>query len=108
VRLAPRLAAKVSPADTVFIFARAARAADAPRRAAQAGTRAAGQVRPRRQHGDAPGMKLSSFPRVIVGARISKSGSATPQAGDLQGLSAAVGNSAQGVSVVIDTELPAK
>ena len=31
-----------------------------------------------------PQMKLSSFERVMVGARISKSGQATPQAGDLQ------------------------
>ena len=34
-----------------------------------------------------PGMNLSRFPQVVVGARISASGNATPQAGDLQGLS---------------------
>ena len=32
-----------------------------------------------------PEMKLSNFPQVIVGARISPSGQATPQRGDLEG-----------------------
>jgi cytochrome c-type biogenesis protein CcmH len=32
-----------------------------------------------------PAMRLSQFRQVIVGARISKSGNATPQAGDLEG-----------------------
>jgi cytochrome c-type biogenesis protein CcmH len=36
-----------------------------------------------------PGLTLSRFPQVVVGARISKSGNATPQSGDLQTLSAA-------------------
>jgi len=38
-----------------------------------------------------------------VGARISRSGSATPQPGDLHGTSAPVPNDASGVAVVIDT-----
>ena len=37
-----------------------------------------------------PNAKLSSFPTVVVGARISKSGNAMPAAGDLEGLSPAV------------------
>ncbi len=53
----------------------------------------------------APQMKLSAFPRVIIGARVSKSANANPQPGDLQGLSAAVKVGAKSVSVVIDTEL---
>src|SRR5437879_4505624 len=51
----------------------------------------------------APGLKLSGFPRVVVGARISRSGSATPQPGDLHGTSAPVANDATGVAVVIDS-----
>jgi cytochrome c-type biogenesis protein CcmH len=43
---------------------------------------------------------------VIVGARISRSGSATPQSGDLQGLSKPVKVGATGVAVVIDTAVP--
>jgi cytochrome c-type biogenesis protein CcmH len=34
-----------------------------------------------------PSMKLSQFPQVIVGARISKSGNAIAQSGDLQSVS---------------------
>ena len=54
----------------------------------------------------APGMKLSSFPRVVVAARVSKSGNAAPQPGDLQGSSAPVANDAEGVRVVIDSVVP--
>ena len=50
-------------------------------------------------------MKLSAFPRVIIGARVSKSASATASPGDLQGLSAPVKVGAKSVNVVIDTEL---
>jgi cytochrome c-type biogenesis protein CcmH len=35
-----------------------------------------------------PGLTLSRFAQIVVGARISKSGNATPQRGDLQTLSA--------------------
>jgi cytochrome c-type biogenesis protein CcmH len=51
----------------------------------------------------APGAELSSFPRIVVTARISRSGQAKPQPGDLQGASAPVASDARGVEVVIDT-----
>ena len=50
-----------------------------------------------------PGRELSSFARVVVGARISKSGSATPKSGDLEGSSRAVAPGATGVLVIIDS-----
>jgi len=53
----------------------------------------------------APTMKLSNFDRVVVNARVSKSGNATPQPGDFHGTSATVANSASGVTVVIDQEV---
>jgi cytochrome c-type biogenesis protein CcmH len=49
-----------------------------------------------------PEMKLSAFDEVIVGARVSKSGSAKPMAGDLEGASATVNPGADGVTVVIN------
>lgn len=108
VTLSPELAAKVSPNDTLFIFARAAEGPPMPL-AVQ-----------RRKAGDLPvafalddsmamaGRKLSAVPRVIVGARISRSGNATPQPGDLQGLSGIVANTTEGVRLVIDTEVAKK
>jgi cytochrome c-type biogenesis protein CcmH len=53
-----------------------------------------------------PATRLSGVKRVIVGARISKSGQAMPQPGDLEGLSAPVDVGAQGVVVEIGTRRP--
>jgi cytochrome c-type biogenesis protein CcmH len=54
----------------------------------------------------APNLKLSGFAEVVVSARVSRSGNATPQSGDLQGLSKPVKVGATGVAVVIDTAVP--
>ena len=51
----------------------------------------------------AQGLTVSAFPRIVVTARISRSGTATPQAGDLQGASAPVANDARGLTVTIDS-----
>jgi cytochrome c-type biogenesis protein CcmH len=48
-------------------------------------------------------MTISAHPRVVVTARVSRSGGATPQPGDLQGASGPVANNAKGVDLVIDT-----
>jgi cytochrome c-type biogenesis protein CcmH len=102
VSLAKALQGKVAPGDTVFIFARAT----------------AGPKMPlailRKQAGDlpmtftlddslamSPAATLSSVREVIVGARISKSGNAIAQPGDLQVLSAPVAVGAQGVALDI-------
>jgi cytochrome c-type biogenesis protein CcmH len=50
----------------------------------------------------APGMTISSAKQVIVGARISKSGQATPGPGDLSGEAAPVAPGAADVAVRID------
>ena len=54
----------------------------------------------------APGMALSAHPRVVITARVSRSATAKPQPGDLQGASKPVANDAQGVVVVIDAVVP--
>ncbi len=106
VRLAPALAPRVAPADTVFVFARAA---DGPRMPLAVIRKQVRELPAAFTLDDtmamATGMKLSDHPRVIVGARISKSGSPTPQPGDLEGLSAPVKVGDTGVSVVIGTEV---
>jgi cytochrome c-type biogenesis protein CcmH len=106
VRLAPELAGKVAPGDTVFIFARAVEGPRMP----LAILRKRGSDLPAEFTLDdsmamAPQVKLSAFPDVVIGARVSKSANANPQPGDLQGLSAPVKVGAKSVSVVIDTEL---
>jgi cytochrome c-type biogenesis protein CcmH len=106
VRLAPALTARVAPADTVFVFARPA---DGPRMPLAVVRKQVRELPAAFTLDDtmamATGMKLSDHPRLVVGARISKSGSATPQPGDLEGLSAPVKVGDTGVTVVIGTEI---
>jgi cytochrome c-type biogenesis protein CcmH len=106
VSLKPELASKVGPNDTLFIYARAA---EGPRVPLAVVRKPARELPVQFTLDDtmamAPNMKLSGFPKVIVSARISKSGNAQPQSGDLQGASGAIANAASGVKIVIDTEV---
>jgi cytochrome c-type biogenesis protein CcmH len=104
VRLAPAVKARVKPDDVLFVFARAAEGPPMPLAVRRA--RAADlplEFRLDDSMAMAQGLKLSAFPKVVIGARISKSGTATPQPGDLQGASPAVATDASGVTVTIDT-----
>ena len=106
VKLDPRLAGKVGPDDTVFIFARATEGPRMP----LAILRRQGRDLPVQFTLDdsmamAPQMKLSAFPSVVVGARVSKTANANASPGDLQGLSPAVKVGATDVAVTIDSEL---
>jgi cytochrome c-type biogenesis protein CcmH len=107
VTLAPALAARAGPDDTVFIFARAA---EGPRMPLAIVKRQVKDLPVKFSLDDsqamAPGMALSNFADVVVGARISKTANATPQAGDLEGLSKTVRVGATDVAIVIDTVLP--
>lgn len=107
VDLNAALASKVALNDTVFIFARAA---DGPRMPL-AVLRIPAKELPRDFSLDdsmsmAPGVKLSAAPSVIVEARISKSGNALPQPGDLFGRSAPLKPGATGVRISIDQVVP--
>ena len=53
-----------------------------------------------------PGMKLSSFPALVIGARISKSGNAIPASGDLQGTVKDIKPGASGVRLEITEVVP--
>lgn len=107
VSLSPALAAKAAPGDTVFIFARAA---EGPRMPLAILRRTVADLPISFTLDDAmamsPAMKLSNFPVVVVGARVSKSGNALPSPGDLSGQVAGVKLGAEGLQVVIDTVQP--
>ncbi|HEX2830510.1 MAG TPA: c-type cytochrome biogenesis protein CcmI [Burkholderiales bacterium] len=106
VSLKPELKSKVGPDDIVFIYARAA---EGPRVPLAVLRKPARELPVQFTLDDtmamAPNMKLSAFPKVIVSARVSKSGNAQPQSGDLQGASGPIANAASGVDIVIDTEV---
>jgi len=53
-----------------------------------------------------PGLELSAFARVVITARVSKSGNAMPASGDLEGASAPVAPGAKGIAVLIDKQVP--
>jgi cytochrome c-type biogenesis protein CcmH len=104
VRMAPALKERAGADDTVFVFIRAA---DGPRMPLAVLTRKVRELPAKFQLDDSLAMaselKVSRFPRLIVAARVSKSGSAQPQAGDLQGASGVVKPGASGVVVTIDS-----
>ncbi|HEX2540618.1 MAG TPA: tetratricopeptide repeat protein [Caldimonas sp.] len=109
VSLAPALAASAAPDDTVFVFARAAeggrmplailraRVADLPLSFTLDDSSAM-----------SPTARLSGASSVVVAARISKSGNAMPQAGDLTGESAPIAPGTRGLSIRIDRVVGAR
>ena len=107
VSLSPQLAAKAAPGDTVFIFARAA---EGPRMPLAIQRKTVADLPIDFVLDDSmamsPAMKLSNFPRVVVGARISKSGNAMPSPGDLSGQLSDVKLGAEGLQIVIDSVQP--
>ncbi len=103
VTLAAALRAQVSPQDTVFIFARPANGGRMPLAAQRV------QVKdlPYRFTLDdsksmSSSMPLSSSAQVVLGARISKSGDAIPQVGDLSGQAGPVALGTQGIALEIN------
>lgn len=107
VVLSPELAARVAAGDTLFVFARAAQG---PRIPLAILRQPVGQWPVRFTLDDsmsmAPDLKLSAHAQVVVGARVSRSGEAMPQSGDLVGQSSTVAHTAQGLRIVIDKTQP--
>jgi cytochrome c-type biogenesis protein CcmH len=107
VSLSPNLTSKAKPDDALFIFARPVGGAKMPLAVVR------GQVKdlPKTFSLDdtmamTPMMRLSNFTEVTIEARISKSGAAMPQSGDLQGSSGTVKIGANGLNIVIDKVVP--
>lgn len=88
VTLDPALAAQVQPDQTLFVFARAENGPPMPLAVARlTASQLPATVTLTDAMGMVEGLKLSSFPRIVVGARISTSGRANASPGDLEGLS---------------------
>lgn len=108
VSLQPELADRAGPADTVFIFARAAQGPRMPLAVVRVPVaKLPTTVRLDDSLAMTPALRLSNFSRVVVGARISKSGSAQPSSGDLQGASEPIDLSkVTEIAVAIDDVVP--
>lgn len=110
VSLSAALKGKVAPDDTVFIFARAAPAPNSPRMPLAILKRKASELPITFTLDDSTAMadelKLSRFDLVIVGARVSRSGNALPQSGDLVGQSAPGKAGGGKLTLVIDAVQP--
>ena len=107
VSLAPELEELVQPESTVFIFARPAGGPRMPL--------AISRVKVKDLPYDftlddtmamTPEARLSGFPRVIIGARVSQTGSARASSGDLEGFSSETRPGTRGIRVVIDRAVP--
>jgi cytochrome c-type biogenesis protein CcmH len=105
VSLAPSLQGRANADDTVFVFARAAEGGRMPLAILRKQVRDLPlQFTLDDNMAMSPSARLSGAGRVIVGARISKSGNATPQRGDLQGMLGAVSVGSTGLRVEINQE----
>jgi len=107
VELAPALMARASPDDTVFVFARPAEGARMPLAILKKRVRDLPlEFTLDDSLAMSPQARISQASRVVVGARVSKSGQAMPQPGDLEGLSAPVPPGASGLKLVIANVVP--
>jgi len=107
VSIAAELAGKFAAGDTLFVFARAVNGPPMPLAIVRA---QAGELPLEFSLDESmammPSMSLANFSEVVIGARISKTGNAMPQSGDLQGATAAVAVGSEGLEIVIDTVVP--
>jgi cytochrome c-type biogenesis protein CcmH len=104
IRLDPALASRIAPSDTVFIFARPANGSRMPLAVLR---KTVSELPARFVLDDAmamsPDSKLSAHSEVVVGALVTKTGSAMAQSGDLEGTSKPVKVGAAGMVVTINT-----
>ncbi|MBI5449754.1 MAG: c-type cytochrome biogenesis protein CcmI [Gammaproteobacteria bacterium] len=107
VRVMPQLAGKLAPGDSVFIFAQAPNGPRVPL-AVWRGQASQLPVQFTLDESMAmmPQMSLARFDQVIVSARVSKSGNAQPQSGDLEGRTGVVRTGSRDIEVVIDRVVP--
>lgn len=107
VSLAPALASRAAPDDTVFVFARSTLGSRMPVALLRRKVRDLPlDFRLDDTMAMVPEVRLSALSSVVIGARVSKRGDAVPQAGDLQGFSPPVAVGSRGVKLEIAEVLP--
>lgn len=108
VDIAPALKQRVAAGDVLFVFARAAQGPRMPLAIQRLdATALPATVTLDDSTSMLPSMTLSSVPQVVVGARISKSGNAIAQSGDLETLSEPIpATRAEPVPLTIDRVVP--
>lgn len=106
VMLDTSLANGVKPDDVVFVMARPADGSRMPLAVARVAVRDLPYTfRLDDSMAMTPSAKLSLYPRVVVTARVSRTGQAVPSKGDLEGRSAPIAPGTNGVSIVISKVL---
>jgi len=104
VVIADALKSRIRPDDTVLIFARLL---DGPRMPVAVLKRKASELPLDFQLDEStamnPGLRLSPSMQVVVGARVTRSGQAMPQAGDLQGFADPVPVGTKDLAITIST-----
>lgn len=107
VTVSKEIISRVGPTDKVFIFAQAPQGPKMPIASLKLDAK---QLPYRFTLDDAvsmsPNDKLSNHAEVMISARVSKSGQAMAQSGDLQGKTGPVKLGQQGVAIAIDTVVP--
>ncbi len=106
VRLEPSLQNKIETSDTLFVYARMTEGSPMPLAIVRlSATELPTQVNLNDEQAMMPNMKLSNFDTVTIMARISKSGGAVAQTGDLIGVVTPV-SLGQTVELTIDQVVP--
>ena len=108
VALDAKLQAKLAPDDVLFVYAKAASGPPMPLAIQRMkASQLPATVVLTDGMGMMPTMKLSQFPQVVIGARVSKSGNAIAQSGDLQTVSKPIAVSTTApVELTIDQVVP--
>lgn len=102
VSLSPAVAKQAAPDDVVYVFARAVNGPRMPLAIVRKQVKdLPATIVLEDSHDMGQGMTLSSAPEVIVVARVSKSGMANAQNGDLEGMSAPVKKGTKSISISI-------
>jgi cytochrome c-type biogenesis protein CcmH len=102
VSLSPAMAKQAAPDDVVFVFARAVNGPRMPLAIVRKQVKdLPATIVLEDSQGMSPEMTLSSVPEVIVVARVSKSGMANAQNGDLEGVSGPVKKGTKAIAISI-------